>query len=165
MSRKKQTCSTWNSRSKCTRFFYVRNFSSSCYWWIPLSQPEVPIRWGCKGDCERMCVTRGEEGKLELQQDRMIASALSWGLADPILSLSPNTELAHEGHKFGETQILPWPNRSPCFSCTFLYLFPRGIYQPHLFSKLWPSRNFCFILLSPNTSWCKRRESDGRPPS
>ena len=41
--KKKQTCSTWNSRSKCTRFFYVRNFSSSCYWCIPLSQPEVPI--------------------------------------------------------------------------------------------------------------------------
>ena len=65
-------------------------------------------------------------------------------------SLSPNTELAHEGHKLGETQILPWPNRSHCFSCTFLYLFPQGIYQPHLLSKLWPSRNSNTL-----TTWCK----------
>lgn len=43
MWREKQTCSTWNSGSKCTTFFYVRNFSSSCYLWVLLSQPEVPI--------------------------------------------------------------------------------------------------------------------------
>lgn len=43
MWREKQTCSTWNSGSKCTIFFYVRNFSSSCYLWVLLSQPEVPI--------------------------------------------------------------------------------------------------------------------------
>lgn len=67
-------------------------------------------------------------------------------------------EFAHEGHRFGETQILPWPNRCHCFSCTFLYVFPRGIYQPLLFPKLWPSRNFCCILLSPEASWCKCRK-------
>lgn len=35
------------------------------------------FRWGYKGDYERMWE---EEGKLKLQLDRMIASAISWGL-------------------------------------------------------------------------------------
>lgn len=109
-------------------------------------------------------VTLGEEGELKLQRDRMIASAIYlWlGWAHPLsLSqphLTPKMEFAHEGHRFGETQILPWPNRCHCFSCTFLYLFPRGIYQPLLFPKLGPSRNFCCILLSPKASWCKCRK-------
>lgn len=35
------------------------------------------FRLGCKGDYERMCGTLEEEGKLKLQLDRMIASAIS----------------------------------------------------------------------------------------
>lgn len=55
--------------------------------------------------------------------------------ADPILSLGPTLlpMLSCDGHKCGETQILSRPNRSHCFSCTFLYLFP-GVFISLIYS-------------------------------
>ena len=103
------------------------------------------FRWGCKADCERMCVTRGEEGKLELQQDRMIASALSWGLADPILS-APTLSWPIKDTNLGRLRFFPGqtgPTVSPIHFCSsFPRVFISLIYSPNYDQAeipiLWP---------------------------
>lgn len=121
------------------------------------------FRWGYKGDYERMWE---EEGKLKLQLDRMIASAISWGLGwSHSLSAPPHSQCwVVKDTNVGRLRFFPGQT-DPTASPVHLYTSFPGVFISLIYSKLWPSRNFCCIFLSPNTSWCKCRESDGRPPS
>ena len=130
------------------KIFYVRNFSSSCYWCIPLSQPEVPVtefQMRMRGRLWNDVCDTGEEGELELPQDRMIASALSWGLADPILS-APTLSWPMKDTNLGRLRFFPGqtdPTVSPVHFCTsFPRVFINLIYYPNYDQAeipiLWP---------------------------
>ena len=107
----------------------------------------------------------GRKTEIATGQNDCLCHLLGTGLIPFSLSAPPHYKCwVVKDTNVGRLRFFPGQT-DPTASPVHLYTSFPGVFISLIYSKLWPSRNFRCIFLSPNTSWCKCRESDGRPPS